>query len=181
MATDGNLVNEVREKLEYDAEVQTAVFAKNNGNEREAFTIKTDCPAAPIFYFDDLYTRFLNGISVDELAQGIIAKITDYNDEAMGMVNELLSGTWDNFKDRIEVSVVNKEWNKTKLNKVPHIEYLDLAVVFRVCLDEKDGQKASTVITYGLLNQWGVGESDLVCTALSNYIGKIQNANKKKP
>lgn len=64
------------------------------------------------------------------------------------------SGNAEHLLSRVVMSAVNYERNKAWLVGCPHIRVLDLALVFRVIVDESDERVSSALVTEQLVAMW---------------------------
>lgn len=76
---------------------------------------------------------------------------------------------WNVMKSRVNVEVINYEWNQERLKKekIIYEKILDLAVVFTVNLREDEDLKMT--ITSGLLEQWKITRDELMSVAYENF------------
>lgn len=71
-------------------------------------------------------------------------------------------------KEHIVFKLVNYEKNKELLRQVPHIPYLDLAIVFLCYLDPQFGSNATILINNEHLNIWEIKDQILYEIAIQN-------------
>ena len=76
--------------------------------------------------------------------------------------------TWSNVKNRVMYKLVNYEMNRKLLKNVPHVKYLDLAIVFYYSL-ETDGNGTATIqINNYHMRLWKIGIDELLNMAKEN-------------
>lgn len=93
----------------------------------------------------------------------------------MGMMKEQIEieeilNKWKDVRKKIYISVINAEWNKDKLQNIPHKKFLDLAVIPRVELCSIGFARASCDVTYSLLGKWGMNEEELWVIATYQFL-----------
>lgn len=78
--------------------------------------------------------------------------------------------TFEKFNNKIVFSLINKENHQELLSKVPHKDYLDMAVVFYAYFTEVkiDEGNASMLVDNQLMEKWGVDVDTLMEHALEN-------------
>lgn len=135
--------------------LSTQTVPKNNGISREALIIREPhANLSPIIYLEDYYQLYQEGTSIDE----ICAIICDVFLEAR--LNHPIDT--ENFTDfekaekRLIFQVINYEKNAERLRTIPHIRYLDLAIVFCCLIRMENGKNATALIHSEHLQLWGV-------------------------
>ena len=71
-------------------------------------------------------------------------------------------------KSHIMYRLVNMAMNRERLEQVPYIEYLDLAVIFYIKMADKQDGYFSTLIENKLVEKWGITEKELYAVAMEN-------------
>jgi len=116
-------------------------------------------------YLDGYFEEYEKGSkTLDQIVDDILA--TTENHKTPHVDHEL----FDDFakaQDGIVATLVNKERNAEMFVNVPHKDFLDLAVVYRLVMDI-DGRKGSLVVNNMLMERWGISEDDLVRVAKQN-------------
>lgn len=160
-----------------DAEVSVREVMKNNDTKLSGLTITIPGDTiAPTVYLEDFYRRYSEeGISIDEILDGIAYMyINAYEESQQWDSNKLIDKILDyeSVKDRIFPRLVNREFNKERLPKIPHIDYDgDLAVTYHVELDEEynpDEGRKSILVTKEMLEKYGVSVEELHEKACEN-------------
>lgn len=127
---------------------------KNNGIKLKGIMIREDnCNVSPTIYLNELFEAYEdNKMTLDEIADNVIAKYE---------VNKITSSIdmrfftiFDRVKDRIIFQLINYEKNKDMLENIPHIQYLDLAIVFRVLVSEEPFSNATVLIHNEHMQLW---------------------------
>ena len=78
--------------------------------------------------------------------------------------------TFEKFNKSIVFSLINKEKHQELLSKVPHKDYLDMAVIFYAYFTEVkiDDGNASMLVDNQLMEKWGIDVDTLMEHALEN-------------
>lgn len=71
-------------------------------------------------------------------------------------------------KDKVVYKLVNLDMNQELLRSVPHVPYLDLAIVFYINLGEYENGKMNALIYNHHLSMWGITIGDLMEDARKN-------------
>ena len=120
----------------------------------------------PVIYLDDFYERFEKGTNMDDIVNQVVEiyvsnRITDID---IGAITD-----FESVKDRIVVAIYNTEANAEKLFGIPHKEYKDLSVYYRVDvpINEKEGM-GSMIVNEHIMKLWNISTDELDEIAWSN-------------
>ena len=153
---------------ESETEVVLTETAKNNGVMSEIMTVRKEGEnAAPVFYMRDIYEQYLRGASADHLIDQMIVICRQCHADMMPMIGEWFE-SFENIRDRIIFRVVNYEKNRQRIAHCPFIRKLDLALTFRVLIEEEENQIGTVLISNDLMKRWEVTDSDLYKLAVTN-------------
>lgn len=144
----------IRNKVPTGQKVLLRTVIKNNDQKFDTIAIfKENQKIAPNIYLNQYYNEFLNGSSLDEIADSII-KIhcrSEYPREALSDISD-----FDNVSKHIFYSLVNKKTNKKRIKDIPYKEVGDLAKIYKVATHmDKDGV-ASFIISNEIIKNWNV-------------------------
>lgn len=149
-----------------EAVITITANLKNNDEHRDVLTIReSGVNICPVLCLNDYYEDLADQ-SLDE----IYARMNDAYQKNRQRTNLDLSFFMDfsRVKDRIIFSLVSTSRNRELLEDVPHIDYLDLSIVFRYLLEAEDDCIQSILIRNSFLEKWGVSEHDLLKAAKAN-------------
>ena len=134
--------------------ISLAPHMKNNGLTLLGLTI-TDMKynLAPTFYLDSYFLDYKQGRSLESICERIIQMYEENRPDSSFPIEEYT--TFDNISDCICYKLINYEANKTLLESMPYIPYLDLAIVFYLPI-ENDKLSGSVNITNSLMKAWNV-------------------------
>ena len=156
------------ETAEQDCSVSFEQVDKNNSQKRAGIVIRTKgSRLSPVFYLDVMYEQYLQGISLEELIEGIWKFYWEEARKKQFDVNDFMD--WSRVKSRLFLRVVSTEMNWEALETTIHKEILDLSAVVYVRLDHPSGDGiASVLIRKEHLVLWQQCEEDVYAIALQN-------------
>lgn len=157
----------VQEKLGSNYEIRIQKITKNNGIILDGLIIgEVSKSIAPTIYLNSYYMHFTHGMSLQEILEDIISAYKENNDVVLGDMRVLLD--FKNLKDKVAFKLIQREKNQELLKDVPYIEFLDLAVVFYLILDEHKEGQMTALIHNSHMEPWGVEKEELYCLAMRN-------------
>lgn len=156
------------ETAEQDCSVSLEQVDKNNSQKRAGIVIRTEgSRLSPVFYLDVMYEQYLQGISLEELIEGIWQFYWEEARKKQFDVNDFMD--WSRVKNRLFLRVVSTEMNREALETTVHKEILDLSAVVYARLDHPSGDGiASVLIRKEHLVLWQQCEEDVYAIALQN-------------
>ena len=157
----------VQERLGSNYEIRIQKITKNNGIVLDGLIIgKASKSIAPTIYLNSYYMHYTHGMSLEEILEDIISAYKESNDVSFGDTREFLN--FNKLRDKVAFKLIQREKNQELLNEVPYIEFLDLAVVFYLILDEHKGGQMTALIHNSHMEPWGVDKEELYCLAMKN-------------
>lgn len=156
-----SLIEEVGTKIGPDYIIHKNHVVKNNGLELDGIVIlKKEERMAPTVYINDYFCQYEEGRSMDSIVKELIQIVTEEGKKKRPVIaKEFLSFSY--MKDKIIYRLVNYEKNKSELEKIPHIRYLDLAITFH-CLIKCEKEEIGTIrIQKEMMEQWNLSQSDI--------------------
>ncbi len=164
------LLDQLRSIFGENYEIGTQTVQKVNLGNVETFRIfdKTgEKQQSPVFYGRKLYEEYKRGTGLEVLAQDMKEKYEMTGNEItvdlIGDVNEL-----EEIKERLIFTVINREKNRELLKEIPHRDFLDFAVIYRIVVKESWDGVSSMRVSNGLLERWGITEEKLFEIAQKN-------------
>lgn len=145
---------------------------KNNGVLLEAVVVLGEGERmAPTLYLRDLYEEYQCGKELEEIAEQMLALEEEKKREA----DFSLKGFENYGKARAHIyyKLVNYKMNRSLLEKVPHVKYLDLAVVFYYRVENGRFYNATILIHNCNLETWGINKRQLMEDAVLNTSRKL--------
>ena len=153
------IAEEIRRQIADKTEIMLHSVSKNNGLVLDALTIMyPGTCAAPTMYLEPYYRDFLQGESIENLADRLLSDNGAYLLPEFTDPEEL--ETFDKAEDRIRYRLVNYDMNREMLKNVPHIRFLDLAKIYCMIMEVDDGF-ASAIIRNSDLEDWNISLEEL--------------------
>lgn len=157
----------VQERLGSDYEILIQKITKNNGIILDGLIIgKVSKNIAPTIYLNSYYMHFIHGMPLQEILEDIMSAYKENNDMAFGDMRDLLD--FANVRNNVAFKLIQREKNQELLKEVPYFEFLDLAVVFYLMLDEHRGGQMTALIHNTHMEPWEVEKEDLYRLAMRN-------------
>lgn len=148
-----------------DLQIHTTL--KNNGRERVGLSFTDQKQNIyPTIYLEEYYRHFQNGHSVDLIAKNIVDIYHQVKVDHTWEIDSIKD--FSVTKSKITYKLIHAQKNSTLLEKVPHILYLDLAIVFYILFDVDESGIATIPITDKLLELWGIDVNELQQIAIKN-------------
>ena len=158
---------QINRKMTGDVHAGLYTAVKNNGKERTRVLIETPgINISPTIYLEEYYAEYQAGTSFEKIVDEIIEFYECIRRDRSWDYEKILS--FEGVKDKIVFKLINTEKNSSYLNRVPHLAFLDLSIVFYVLLDVTKEGSAAMVITNSHVKQWGVETDKLWEAAVIN-------------
>lgn len=141
---------------------------KNNGVVLRGLTVmQDDSNISPTIYLNNYYEEYINGRAT------LINVVNDVMDTYhRNKVNQSVDMryflNYESVKQSIVYKLVNTEKNKTLLEDIPHIEFLDLSIVFQCLIAQEDLGTASILIHNVHIKLWDITVEELYREAKEN-------------
>jgi len=141
---------------------------KNNGVVLRGLTVtQDDSNISPTIYLNSYYEEYIKGRAT------LVNVVNDVMDTyRRNKVNQSVDMryflNYESVKERIIYKLVNTEKNKELLEDVPHIEFLDLSIIFQCLVSQEDLGRASILIHNVHLKLWEVSVDALYQAAKEN-------------
>lgn len=148
-----------------NASIHTVV--KNNGKIKKG--IMVDNPAvniSPTIYLEEFYERFQKGESLENIIHDLLAFYEAVKYERSWDTSKVTS--YEAVRDKIVFKIIHTEENRELLKEIPHINRMDLSVVFYVLLEMKKDGTATMLISNEHMKIWGIEEGMLFPLACQN-------------
>lgn len=150
-----------------DVKVMVQKITKNNGTQFEGLVImRPDCNISPTIYLNPYYHRLLDGVPMEEIYTDILSAYRQRVPEQDFDTSFFFQ--YHKVRPYIIPKLINYEKNREHLKKLPHVRFLDLAVVFQYLIRTAEDEHASILIYNHHLDYWNVTANDLHEAALHN-------------
>lgn len=145
---------------------------KNNGVVLDAVVLQGEKEQVlPTIYLEELYEIYEEGATLEQIAGRILCEEEKWKEEVEFSLEEFEDYT--RARTSIFYKLVNYQMNESMLKRVPHIRYLDLAVVFYYRVEQGDFPGGSVLIHNNNLVTWGITKSQLMKDAAFNTSRKL--------
>ncbi len=140
---------------------------KNNGAKRTGLTIsQKGTNISPTIYLEEYYSQYQNGWTLDEITENIIQLYNEVRFEKSWEVRQVQD--FRLAQSKVAYKLIHFAKNETLLKELPHIPYLDLAIVFFILLETTEKGAATILITNDMLDYWNISLETLYQIALKN-------------
>lgn len=168
---------EVKERVEKqlgaDFHVEMREDVKNNGHKVTGILVKQKGKSfGTQVFLNGLFDEYQE-LPEEEGLNRVVKAVMETQEKGKQETEKLLGWTaklhdYEKIKDLIRYKLVNAEKNQELLAAVPHIPYLDLAIVFYLEMYEDPHGIASLQIEQWLLDSWEISLEELYQKAMEN-------------
>ncbi len=170
----GSFAEQVRShvgnELDSGHDISIHRVGKNNGVYYTGLQITENAVnISPVIYIDRYYELYEKG---GETIESTAAFVMDtYNRERSGGImqadiRKFLS--YDSVRENVVYKLINTEKNRELLEDIPHMEFMDLSIVFQCIVSLEETGVASILIHNVHMKLWGVAAEDLYAAAKEN-------------
>ncbi len=150
-----------------DSCVRISAVRKNNGIQLTGVSMfKDGSNITPTVYLEDYLQRYEEGESFGTIMGEIISVLERSGREQHFDLNAFTD--WKKAQKRVVYKLVNAEMNREQLAEIPHLPFLDMAIVFYYLLGEDEMGNATILICNSHIAQWNVTAEELYACAHSN-------------
>lgn len=163
---EAELVNYLPESMK-EAEIRIELVPKIN-HKREAVVVnlgQEGKQVCPTIYLDDMFERYNACGSLPEVMKTIADAFATGMEKAPDIKDMV---DINNCKDKIIFQLINTEQNKELLENVPYRPFQDLAIIYRVVVEEMNQGLATAIITNKMADALGIKEDELFRLAAEN-------------
>lgn len=147
------LISQLTPMFPDGTQVSIESIPKNNGVFLDALIIREpDVNISPTIYLEDYYTLYTEGTSMDEICHIICDVFLEVR--LNHPVDPRFFTDFTQAKEHLVYQLVNYDKNRERLSDIPHIRYLDLAIVFCCMLRLENGESATILIRKEHLELW---------------------------
>ena len=163
------VANCVRDVYKGEVIVENNVFTKNNGVQVQGLMLrKKEEKIAPNFYLDKQYEEWKKGtLSLYDIVTHI-CNTFEIEVQTNQQLADKICFEWDEMKKDVFPRLINRDKNKELLEKIPYIEFMDLAVVYFYSIHISEDVQGTVVLTKEHLKLLGITKEQLHQTAQEN-------------
>lgn len=125
-----------------------------------------NCNLSPTIYLNPYYARYQNGLSMFSILEEI-KNIYAVN-RPTGSIDVGFFTDFAQVRDRICMKLIHYEKNRELLKEVPHVRFLDLAIVFYYLISLIPGENATILIYENHRTHWNISPELLLQCAREN-------------
>lgn len=142
-------------------------FSHNNHILLDGLTIlEPGSNVSPTIYLNSYFDKYQNGTSFSALQNQILSYY--YEHCSLRNIDTSFFTCYDKIRSRIVYKLIHYERNRELLKEVPHIPYLDLAIVFYCLIQEGPCKNAAIPICNEHLEYWNISKEELYHAAREN-------------
>ena len=162
-----NIIQTISESLGTGFKVALQDITKNNDTHLDGLTILAEqSNVSPTIYLNYYYEQYLHGKSISEIHHEILRTYHEHTPK--NKIDISFFTDFQKAKKHIIFKLVNYERNRGLLKKVPHVRYLDLAIVFHCLLETPDSGYATILIHHPHLSFWDISQQELFELSMEN-------------
>lgn len=157
----------VQEFIGEDAHVEVRKITKNNNVVLDGLVIlKKGQNISPTIYLQDYYEQYQEGKRIGAIVYEIMRLYE--TQQPAGSFDASFFLHYDMVKSRIVYKLIHYDRNEQLLQEIPHIPYLDLAIVFYCMLHDDTFGNATILIYENHCQLWNVTAAELYEAAQEN-------------
>lgn len=150
---------------EYSAEIKEVY--KNNGVLMHGLLISSNtCNVAPTIYLEHFFRVYEEGVTFAEVMRRLL-ETYERDVPARGIDMDFFRD-FDKVKDRICYRLVGQAGNQQLLEKIPHVEFLDMAICFFYAYSGETLGEGSILIHNSHVDMWSTNTAELMKLAGDN-------------
>lgn len=143
----------------------------NNGNEKRGVVLeKEGATISPVIYLQEFYERYREGETISEVVREICGFYQHITEETFVQAEDFQE--FGKLKDKVALKLIHTEKNRHRIADLPHLEMMDLSLVFYLLLNVSEDGTATMQIKNEHLDQWGIRMEELWEHAKEN-VGRI--------
>lgn len=157
----------VSERLGNGCQIKLQEIMKNNGVILQGLVIlREEYNLSPTIYLNSFLQAYEAGLSLERITD----RILELYEKGVHEKNLDVSffRNFDAVKEKICYRLVNREKNHALLERIPHLDFLDLSVCFYYAYQDDQIGDGSILIYHSHLEMWGCECEDLMQYAMEN-------------
>lgn len=161
------VLDAVQAELGEGFQTELRTVRKNNGVVLQGLMIRTESGnVIPMIYLEYFLAAYEDGIPLSKIVKKILEA---YREEIPGKQLDMeFFKEFERVRDRICYRLIRRRGNEELLEKIPYVEFLDLAICFFYSYVGKELGKGRIPIYESHLDMWGVGIKELMSLAGKN-------------
>ncbi len=165
----GSVTDFLRESLPYGTELNLIPLEKNNGVVMDGLSIRRiGTWISPTIYLDSYYRDYLGGCSLRGIYDRILESCEDCR--FLESFDADFFTDYERIRPTVVYKLVNYEKNRELLKRIPHLPFLDLAIVFYCLLTDTPVGNATILIHNSHTELWKISCGELYQDAKKNAL-----------
>lgn len=161
-----------RNYFKESAKVSIQKIRKNNQTELDGLVIlENGSNISPTLYLNYYYRELLDGTALDVILEQLLD--TYQKTKPNCAMDVSFFKNYQNISDRIFQKLVNAQKNEELLAQIPHVRFLDLAVVFYCLISATENGSATILIRREHLALWNISQDILIQHAAENTARRL--------
>lgn len=161
------VVRGLQARLEEDVTVEANCITKNNGVVWHGICISREgVNIAPTIYLDELYQEYCDGRTMNSIL-GQVLRVYEKSRFHDSIKMDFFMH-YEQVKGKIVYRLVNYQKNEEMLRKMPHMRFLDLAVIFACIVMNDSISHAAVLVREEHCRMWDVNTDVLLQAAVEN-------------
>lgn len=166
------IVNALKKEVDPTEIIEVREVMKNNGIMWDGLMIHSDqSKIAPTIYLNHYYDEYVRGRTLADIVREIRRLCSDHKIGDDSVVDFFME--YEQVRPQLGYRLINKARNREFLRDVPHLDFLDLAVVFYCMVDTEVLSGGSIVIHNHHLKMWNISKDRLAEDAYTNAQEKL--------
>ena len=143
-----------------DLDIQVHTALKNNGNIRVGLTISDKhINLSPTIYLEEYFKHYQSGDSIEDIVESILRVYHEVKFEHSWQVHTI--SNFDITKEKIVYKIIHAPQNDLLLKTLPHVLFLDFAIVFYILFEVDETGTATIPVTDDLIQLWGTALNEI--------------------
>ncbi len=162
-----NIRFEVENRVEPGTKVYIRRVTKNNRRMMDGMTILREGDnVSPSICLNSFYEKYENGVPLELIAEQILSAY--HTNRRAGKIDMSFYLDFEQVREHLVCRIVHYEKNRSFLENVPHVRFLDLAVLYYCEIDHPVLGAASILVQKSHLKLWGADQRTIHSIAVSN-------------
>ncbi|MDD6616767.1 MAG: DUF5688 family protein [Lachnospiraceae bacterium] len=140
----------------------------NGGNSDSICLLSAGENVTPAIGLEQFYQMACQGFSIEAVCDEILRYYQHYQQEKE--LDTSFFTEYSRSRERIVCRLIHHQKNQELLSEIPHIPFLDLAVVYYYLMDEDAFCDGAILVQNPHLDMWGITQSELHDQALKNTV-----------
>lgn len=159
-------------RLVHGEEIRRCEVLKNNGVVKRGINIlNKECNMSPTIYLESFFEQYKDSGDISILADEIESIYRKNACDSKFDVESFFD--YEKISDKLTCRIINKELNGELLKNTPYEEYMDLALIVCIQIEDEIIGNASITVKNEYLSNWGISKEILFLKAKANTRSKL--------